>query len=197
VGRVAQEVRFFASPAELREWFDAHHELDKELNVGFHRRASGRQSVTWEEAVDEALSVGWIDGVRHGIDDESYRIRFTPRRRGSIWSRRNVERVAELTAQGRMRPAGTAAFEARRPERTGIYSHELPTIDLDPAYEAELRKVPAAWEYFAERPAGYRRAVTRWVMGAKREETRRRRLATLIEDSANRRLVRQFTPRRR
>ncbi len=190
-------MRFFASPAELREWFEAHHELEKELNVGFHRRASGRPSVTWPEAVDEALCVGWIDGVRHGIDDASYRNRFTPRKRGSNWSRRNVERVAELTAQGRMRPAGIAAFGARRPERTGIYSYELPAIDLDPVYEAELRRVPAAWEYLSERPPGYRRTVTRWVMGAKREETRRRRLATLIEESAKRRLVRQFAPRRR
>ena len=171
--------------------------VQSELEVGFHRRASGRPSITWPEAVDEALCVGWIDGVRRGIDGDSYRIRFTPRRPGSNWSRRNVERVGELAAQGRMRPSGQAAFEARRPDRTGIYSYELPTIDLDPAYEAELRRVPGAWEYLSHRPPGYRRTVTRWVMGAKREETRRRRLATLIEDCANGRPVRQFAPRGR
>src|SRR4051812_25814974 len=115
---------FFASPAKLRAWLESHHETEQELLVGFYKRGSGKKSITWPESVDEALCFGWIDGVRHRIDDDAYTIRFTPRKRTSIWSALNVARVAELTKLGRMRPAGLAAFAARTPERTGIYSFE-------------------------------------------------------------------------
>jgi uncharacterized protein YdeI (YjbR/CyaY-like superfamily) len=141
--------------------------------------------MTWPESVDEALCFGWIDGVRKRIDAERYTIRFTPRRPGSIWSAVNVGRVAALTEEGRMRPAGLAAFAARREDRSGIYSYEQREQAVLPAaYEKRLRAERRAWKWFEAQPKGYRRDAIRWVMTAKREETRERRLATLIEASA-------------
>jgi uncharacterized protein YdeI (YjbR/CyaY-like superfamily) len=192
-GSSAATPRFFATPDAFREWLVKHHERRTELWVGFHRRATGRASITWDEAVEEALCVGWIDGIRKSVDDESYAIRFTPRKKASSWSAVNVRRVEQLLREGRMRPAGLAAFEARTAERTGIYSHEQARVRLDPEYERELRATPAAWEFWQSRPPGYRRTATWWVMSAKREETRRRRLATLVDDSANGRTIALLT----
>jgi uncharacterized protein YdeI (YjbR/CyaY-like superfamily) len=178
--------RFFVSPAELRDWFETHHVEATELVVGFHKRGSGNGGITWSEAVDEALCVGWIDGVRRRIDDASYEIRFTPRKAGSIWSAVNIAKVSALIEQGRMRPAGTAAFERRTEGRSRVYSHERSAdAQLEAAEQAQLESV--GWAYFQARPPSYRRAALHWIVSAKRPETRSRRLAALIADnSANR-----------
>jgi len=176
---------YFASPAEFRRWLDDHHATRDELVVGFHKRATGKPSLTWPESVDEALCYGWIDGVRKRVDDERYMIRFTPRRPGSVWSAVNIARVAELEKQGRMRAAGRKAFAARREDRSGIYSYERrDEAVFDDATERRFRAKKRAWSNFEAMPRSYRQAVIRWVMTAKREETRERRLAQLIEDSA-------------
>jgi uncharacterized protein YdeI (YjbR/CyaY-like superfamily) len=151
--------------------------------VVFFKKASGKPSMTWSESVDEALCFGWIDGVRRGRDEESYTIRFTPRKPKSTWSRVNVAKAEKLIADGRMRPAGLAAFERRTDDNTGIYSFERQS-ELTPDYEERLRSNKAAAEYFDSRPPWYRRTAIHLVMSAKREETRLRRLARLIEDSA-------------
>jgi uncharacterized protein YdeI (YjbR/CyaY-like superfamily) len=176
--------RFFATPQELAAWFAEHHTSAAELWVGFHKVGSGRASVTWPQSVDEALCVGWIDGVRKRIDDAAYEIRFTPRRRGSIWSTVNVRRFGELQAQGRVALAGATAFALRQENRTGVYSHENRPAELPAEYEATLHAVPAAWAYWTAAAPSYRRAVTWWLIGAKQETTRQRRLAQLIEDCA-------------
>jgi uncharacterized protein YdeI (YjbR/CyaY-like superfamily) len=186
------DIRYFATPTELREWFDANHATADELWLGCYRKATGRPSIAWSDAVDEALCVGWIDGIRKSVDGDSYAIRFTPRKAGSTWSAVNVRRVEELTREGRMQPAGLAAFEARTPERTGVYSYERASAALDAASERAFRSNRAAWEFWQSRPPGYRRTATWWVISAKREETRQRRLATLIDDSAHGRLIAQL-----
>ncbi|MDX6648632.1 MAG: hypothetical protein QOJ97_583 [Solirubrobacteraceae bacterium] len=175
---------FFAHPEEFRAWLERHHESASELLVGFHRKGTGRPSLTWAQSVDEALCFGWIDGVRRRVDAERYSIRFTPRRARSIWSAVNVARVADLTAQGRMRPAGLRAFEAREAGRTGVYSHErAQDARLAPEEEQRFQADAAAWEFFQSQPPGYRRTALHLVVSAKRPETRERRLAALIEDS--------------
>jgi uncharacterized protein YdeI (YjbR/CyaY-like superfamily) len=185
---------FFESPSELRTWLEQHHASEKELLVGFHKKSAGRPSITWPELVDEALSFGWIDGIRRGIDAERYTIRLTPRKPTSNWSSVNIRRVAELEKEGRMTPAGRAAFERRSEERSGIYSYERrKAAKLERAQEREFRANEAAWTFFQSQPPGYRRTATHWVVSAKREETRRKRLATLIDDSANGRRLRHLT----
>jgi uncharacterized protein YdeI (YjbR/CyaY-like superfamily) len=179
------EPTFFATPADFRAWLEEHHASAAELLVGFHKKGSGRPSITWPEAVDQALCFGWIDGVRRSIDDDSYSIRFTPRMPTSTWSAVNVARVEELARQGLMHPAGLEAFARRSPERTATYSYEQrAAAALDPEQERRLRADAAAWAFFQAQPPWYRRAATWWVVSAKREETRERRLARLIEDSA-------------
>ena len=177
---------FFATPADFRKWFEKNHDTTAELLVGFYKKNSGKPSISWPESVDEALCFGWIDGVRRSIDAESYSIRFTPRRARSIWSNVNTKRVAELTKQGRMHASGLAAFKARDPKRSGIYAFEQRQKDqeLDPALEAKIRKNKKAWAFFQAQPPGYRRLMSVYVMSAKKEETRLRRLARLIDDSA-------------
>jgi uncharacterized protein YdeI (YjbR/CyaY-like superfamily) len=183
------EPNFFPTPADFRAWLEANHATATELLVGFYKVGSGRPSITWPESVDQALCYGWIDGIRRRVDDQSYTIRFTPRRRGSTWSLVNTRRAMELIEQGLMQPAGLAAFEARDPARTAEYSYENRPEGLEATYEAQFRANPAAWTYWEAQPAHYRRGSAHWVMSAKREETRRRRLAILIADSAARRLI--------
>ena len=179
------EPHFFDSPAAFRAWLEEHHATETEVLVGFWKAATGRPSLTWSQSVDEALCYGWIDGVRRGLDDESYTIRFTPRKARSKWSLVNVRKVGELTAQGRMRPAGLATFEARREEDTGVYSFERnEPAQLDAAAAARFRAEPEAWAWFERQPPSYRRPALHWVVSAKRAETRERRLAQLIADSA-------------
>jgi uncharacterized protein YdeI (YjbR/CyaY-like superfamily) len=181
---------FFATPAAFRAWLEEHHDTHTELLVGFYKKASSRPSITWPEAVDQALCFGWIDGVRRGIDADSYSIRFSPRKPRSFWSNVNIKRARELVELGLMAPAGRRAFEARAGERSGAYSYEnREAARLDPEQERRFRERPAAWEWFERQPPSYRRAASWWVVSAKREETRRRRLATLIEDSAQGRPV--------
>jgi uncharacterized protein YdeI (YjbR/CyaY-like superfamily) len=175
---------FFASSGEFRDWLHAHHATATEVLVGFHRKGSGRPSMTWSESVDEALCYGWIDGVRRTIDDQRYSIRFTPRKARSIWSNVNIAKVKALIAEGRMQPAGLAAWERRSEERSGVYSFERPALVLDAESERRFRKHTKAWRFFEAQPPGYRKQMIGRVMSAKRAETRERRLALLIEHSA-------------
>ena len=190
------EPTFFRSPDELRRWLEENHAKAGELWIGLYKKGTGKQSVSWEELVDEALCFGWIDGKSKRLDDERWTIRLVPRKRGSKWSARNVERVEELAKLGRMTPAGVAAFEARNPdERPYATTDEVP---LDAKAEATLKANAEAWEFFQDQPPTYRRNASRWVMSAKKAETRARRLAQLIEDSAGGRRIRQLTsPARR
>jgi uncharacterized protein YdeI (YjbR/CyaY-like superfamily) len=184
---------FFASPAQLRDWFDANHETAAELWLGSYKKATGRPSVTWSESVDEALCVGWIDSVRYSLDAERSAQRFTPRRAGSNWSAINVAKITALRAAGRMRPAGEAAFAARREDRTAIYSFEQAGFPELPAEdEARFRANEAAWAWFSAKAPGFRKQALHWVISAKRPETRERRLVTLIEDSAAGRPIKQM-----
>jgi len=185
---------FFASPSELRNWFEKHHETTQELWVGFYKTSSGKPSVTWPEAVDQALCFGWIDGVRKGIDDLSYTIRFTPRRPHSIWSSVNVKRVGELIKLGLMQPTGLKTFQERDQIKSGVYSYEQrKNSQLDPAYENQLRANKKAWEFFQSRPPSYQQPAIWWVMSARQEETRLKRLAILIECSEQGRTVPPLT----
>ena len=170
---------YFASPAEWRAWLEQHHASAGELVVGFYKRATGEPSLTWPESVDQALCFGWIDGIRRRVDDARYTIRFTPRRARSIWSLVNTKRVAELTKQKLMRPAGLRAFEART--KTGVYHYEqVRKASLGAAYEKKLKAVPGAWKYFKSRAPWLQRNLILWVTSAKQEGTRLRRLAFLI-----------------
>jgi uncharacterized protein YdeI (YjbR/CyaY-like superfamily) len=178
------EVRFFATPAEFRTWLDQNHATVDEQWVGFYKKASGRPSMTWPESVDEALCFGWIDGIRKSIDEHSYRIRFTPRRPASIWSTVNVGRAQHLIAAGRMRPAGLEAFERRKENLERRYSFEQADVALGAEYEARFRDNAQAWAFFESQPPSYRKTAAWWVISAKREHTRMKRLATLIGDSA-------------
>lgn len=174
---------FFKSPAAYRAWLDKNHESAKELWIGFWKKATGKPTLTWQQCVDESLCFGWIDGIRKSIDADSYKQRVTPRRATSIWSQINIKRVGQLTAEGRMRPAGLAAF--KKLNKTRVYSFEnkdRPT--LRPADVVEFRKNRKAWEFFNAQPPGYQRLGGWYVMSAKKEETRQRRLETLIRESA-------------
>ena len=185
---------FFPAPAGFRAWLEENHERAPELWVGFHKKATGKPSITWPEAVGEALCFGWIDGIRRSLGDESYMIRFTPRKPRSTWSAVNIARAKELVAEGRMRPAGLAAFEARSDDRSAIYSYEQRhAAKLAPDEEREFRANERAWTFFEAQPPSYRKTALWWVVSAKREETRTRRLRTLIEDSANGRKLRHLS----
>jgi len=178
-------LKFFASPAEFRRWFEKHHATTQELWVGFHKKGTGKASITWPESVDEALCCGWIDGVRKRIDDDTYTIRFTPRKPRSIWSAINIRRVEDLSAQGRMQAAGLRAFQAREVGRSRIYSYEQEgPPGLDEAFAKRLRANKAAWKFFTAQAASYRKRACWWVMSAKQEATRQKRLDKLIKESA-------------
>jgi uncharacterized protein YdeI (YjbR/CyaY-like superfamily) len=187
---------FFRSAAEFRRWLDKHHSTAPELLVGFYKRGSGRPSMTWPESVDEALCFGWIDGVRRRIDDERYCIRFTPRRQGSIWSVVNTRRVAALTRDGRMHEAGMRAFRERDKHKTKQYSYERATAALTPALERQFRATATAWEFFNAAAPYYRRVCTHWIVSAKQETTRQRRLALLIDASARGERIDLLKPRK-
>jgi uncharacterized protein YdeI (YjbR/CyaY-like superfamily) len=182
---VAVRARFFATPELLRAWFEAHHATDDELLVGYHKVGSGQPSVTWAQSVDEALCFGWIDGVRRSVDAQRYTIRFTPRRARSTWSRKNIARYHELEVEGRVHDAGRRAFEARDEARTRQYSFEQDRAAFTKEQTRTFRANRKAWDFFQAQPPSYRTPATWWVVSAKREETRARRLATLISDSAD------------
>ena len=179
---------FFATPSAWRAWLEQHHAETLELWVGLYKRESGRPSITWPEAVDGALCFGWIDGVRRSIDDISYKIRFTPRKQRSVWSAVNIERATDLSSRGLMHPAGLTAFEKRDGKRSEIYSYEpRNNAKLSRAHEKEFRSHLAAWKFFQTQPAGYKRICSWWVISAKKQETRLKRLAALIEHSGHQR----------
>ena len=176
---------FFATPAAFRKWLMKNHATSREQWIGFYRKASGRPSITWPESVDEALCVGWIDGLRKTIDAESYKIRFTPRKQESNWSAVNIARVKELTKEGRMQPAGLAAYARRKEEKSGIYAYEnRKKAVFDEADEKQFRANRPAWEFFQRQPPSYRQNVIWALATAKKEETRRRKLEKLITESA-------------
>ena len=185
---------FFETPAKFRAWLQKHHKTADELWVGFYKKATGRPSITWQEAVDEALCFGWIDGIRKRVDDDSYTNRFTPRRRGSNWSAVNTRRALELIKQGRMRAAGKAAFDVRDAAKTEAIARVRDAARLGEAYEAQFQANRAAWEFFSTQPPGYRRMAVRFVMTAKRHETQAKRLATLIQISASGRRLMPMQP---
>ena len=176
----ADAVKFFRTPADLRRWFDRNHQTAEMLWIGFLKKETGRPSISWQESVDEALSVGWIDGIRKRIDEERYKIRFTPRRPGSIWSAINIARVAVLKNEGRMRPAGLEAFSKKRENKSGIYSYEQRPAALPEPYRSALAAHRRAASFLEAQPPSYRKLVTWWVVSAKKEETRQSRLDKLV-----------------
>jgi uncharacterized protein YdeI (YjbR/CyaY-like superfamily) len=193
---VEPNVQFFDTPADLRAWFEANHETAPELFVGYWKKATGRVGVTHPEAIEQALCFGWIDSIGRRIDDQRHQVRFTPRRRGSVWSAVNIAKIAELTERGLMHPAGLRAFEARKPERSAVYSYEQPdSVTLDPAQTALFQANKAAWEWYSRQSASYHRSAVHWVVSARRAETRERRLDQLIADSAAGRKVPPLAPR--
>jgi uncharacterized protein YdeI (YjbR/CyaY-like superfamily) len=177
------QLKFFSSPEKFREWLERNHDSATELLLGFHKKSSGKKSVTYAEALDEALCFGWIDGVRKNLNETSYTIRFTPRKPTSIWSNVNVKHVERLKKEGRMHRSGLEAYERRAPERTGIYAFENAPRELPPEYEKTFRQNKSAWKFFQEQPPGYKRLMVFRTVSAKKEETRLRRLKQLIESS--------------
>src|SRR5581483_829096 len=186
------KIVFFESPDKFRKWLEKNHATADELWVGFYKKASGKPSITWPESVDQALCFGWIDGLRKNIDEISYKIRFSPRKPQSIWSSVNIKRAKELIAAGLMKPAGEQAFQSRQENKSGVYSYEQRRDKLDEPYEKKLRQNKAAWNFFYAQSPSYRRAVFWWIVSAKKEETRIKRLDQLIELSAKGELIPQF-----
>ena len=186
------KIRFFKSAPDFRKWLETHHATARELWVGFYKKTSGQPSITWPESVNEALCFGWIDGLRKSIDDVSYMIRFSPRKPTSIWSAVNMKLAEVLVKKGLMTPTGIRAFELRKENRSGIYSYEQRSATLPDPYETMLRENQAAWGFFQAQLPSYRKAAGWWVVSAKKEETRLKRLETLIKDSAQGRTVSQW-----
>jgi uncharacterized protein YdeI (YjbR/CyaY-like superfamily) len=192
---MAAQPIFFASPQEFYDWLDENHQTESEVYVGYWKKHTGKPSLTWSQAVDQALCFGWIDGRLNRIDDESHMQRFTPRKVGSNWSKINIQKVKDLTEVGLMRPVGVAAFERRRADRTGVYSFERDgEAKLEPEQEQRFKANARAWEFFQAQAPSYRRTAIHLVVSAKRPETRERRLNQLIEDSAAGRRLKQLTP---
>jgi uncharacterized protein YdeI (YjbR/CyaY-like superfamily) len=174
---------FFAKQADFRKWLKKNHKKETELEVGFYKVGSGKPSITWPQSVDEALCFGWIDGVTRSIDNDSYQIRFTQRKPGSIWSAINIKKIEALTKQGLMQPAGLAAFEKRKEARSAIYSHENEEAKLTKDFEKQFKANKKAWVYFQSLAPSYKKISTHWVMSAKQDATRLKRLQQLIEES--------------
>ncbi|MCX6173676.1 MAG: YdeI/OmpD-associated family protein [Ignavibacteriales bacterium] len=175
---------FFAKQTDLRKWFGKNHKKEKELLIGFYKKDSGRESITWPQSVDEAICFGWIDGIRRSIDEISYSIRFTPRNPKSIWSAVNIKKVENLTKLGLMKPAGIAAFKKLDQSKSIIYSFEQRVVKFDENYETLFKKNKKAWKSFSSQVPSYQKPAIHWVMSAKLEDTRLRRLNILISDSA-------------
>lgn len=181
---------FFPTPDDFRMWLDQNHQNETELWVGFYKKATKKPSITWPESVDQALCFGWIDGIRKRIDDEAYMIRFTPRKKNSHWSTVNLNRIKELKKEGLVMEAGLAAFKRRKSEKTARASYEQKKVALDPGFEATLKKNSKAWDYFKNHvsPSFQKQAIW-WIMSAKKEETKLRRLQVLIESSEKSELI--------
>ncbi|RKS97411.1 YdeI/OmpD-associated family protein [Chryseobacterium defluvii] len=174
---------FFATQEQFRAWLEKHHATEKELLVGFYKVGSKKPSMTWPESVDQALCFGWIDGIRKSIDKESYSIRFTPRKPTSIWSAINIKKMEELTKAGLMTSAGQRAFELRKEEKSGVYSHEKEAVELDLTYEKQFKANKKAWEFFISQAPSYKKVMIHWIMSAKQEKTRLSRLEKVIRES--------------
>jgi uncharacterized protein YdeI (YjbR/CyaY-like superfamily) len=187
------KIKFFKSASDFRQWLEANHAGVRELWVGLYKKDSGQVGLTYAEAVDEALCFGWIDGLKKRVDKLSYTHRFTPRKPRSIWSRINIQHVERLKKTGRMRPAGLKAYAARDPMKSGVYSFENAARKLALADERRFKADKTAWDFFQQQPPGYRRLSIWWVVSAKKEATRARRLAQLMEDSGNARRLAQAT----
>lgn len=176
---------FFPTPQDFRDWLDKNHKTEQELLVGFYKVGTKKPSITWSESVDQALCFGWIDGVRRSIDEESYSIRFTPRKPTSIWSVVNIKKIEELTKAGLMKEAGLEAFKLRKEERSGIYSHEKEPSKLTSEYEGQFKANKKAWEFFEEQAPSYKKVMIHWIMSAKQEKTQISRLEKTISESEN------------
>jgi len=191
MAKTRDEVTWFETPAAWREWLEEHHATQSELWVGL-RKKHVPVGITWQEAVDEALCFGWIDGIANAVDADGYTCRITPRKPRSIWSAVNLKRIEELIAEGRMHDSGLRVYRERDESRAGLYSFEQAEIAFEDGQLATFAANEAAWTWFQSQPPGYQRQATWWVVSAKRPETRERRLAHLIEDSANERRLKQF-----
>jgi uncharacterized protein YdeI (YjbR/CyaY-like superfamily) len=190
-----RDAKYFRSPGAFRQWLETHHDSVPEVWIGFWKKHTGKPSLTWSEAVDQALCFGWIDGIVRRVDDERHVQRFTPRRPKSIWSKVNVDKVQALTRAGLMHPAGLKVFRARGAEHEVGYSVAARDETLDPAYEKRFRANHTGWTWFRNQPPGYRRNAVHWVMSAKREATRERRITQLINDSAAAQAIPSLRPR--
>ena len=186
--------RFFSTPAHFGRWLESHHASETELWVGLYKKHAADRGMTYAQAVDEALCWGWIDGVMRRIDDDRVMQRFTPRKSKSTWSLVNVAKVKVLMKAGRMRPPGLATFKARDPKRTGIYSFEQPPAEFSAVQLRQFKRTAAAWKWYTTQAPSYRRVTTHWVVRAKQESTRVRRLESLIAHCAEGKKLRQFTP---
>ena len=180
------KIKYFKSAHDFRRWLEKNHASTPELWVGYHKKSSKQPSMSWPESVDEALCFGWIDGIRKSVDDLRYTIRFTPRKRRSIWSAVNIKRAQELSDKGLMKASGIAAFDARKENRSGIYSYEQRAANLDGFYEKRLKQNKVAWDFFYTQSPSYRKAIGWWIVSAKQEATRLKRLERLIRESASR-----------
>jgi uncharacterized protein YdeI (YjbR/CyaY-like superfamily) len=189
------DVVYFRNAAGFRRWLENHHAKAREVWVGFYKKDSGKPGISYPEAVDQALCYGWIDGVRKAVDDVSYKNRFSPRKTRSVWSLINIRRVGELTKMGLMAEPGLAAFKGRDPKRSGMYSFENRPASLTPALQKKFTADKEAWSFFKSQPPGYRRVATWFVMSAKRDETRLRRLERLMEDSRHQRRLAMLAPK--
>lgn len=174
---------FFKTQVELRKWFQKNYNKLTEAYIGYYKKGTGKASITWPQSVDEALCVGWIDGVRKSLGEESYMIRFTPRKKTSIWSAVNIKRINELMEQGLVNEAGKAIYEYRKDHKSKVYSFEQDNVEFDKKQLATFKKNKKAWAFFNTQPPSYRRPATWLVISAKQEATRERRLAQLIADS--------------
>ena len=171
---------FFSSPLDFRKWLKKNHKKETELLVGFYKVNSGKPSMTWSQSVDEALCFGWIDGVRHSIDQESYQVRFTPRKPTSIWSAVNIKKMEELVTKGLMQPAGLKIFELRKENKSKLYAYEKEEVKFTTTFEKKFKANKVAWNYFQSLAPSYKKPSINWVMSAKQETTREKRLETLI-----------------
>lgn len=181
---------FFKTQQEFRQWLETNHNKKTELIVGYYKVGTGKTSITWSQSVDQALCFGWIDGVRKSIDEDSYCIRFTPRRKNSIWSAINIKKIEELTKAGLIKPEGLNAFSNRIDEKSKIYSHEKPTSTLDPHFEKQFTQNKIAWNFFLNQPPSYKKVIIHWIMSAKQDKTKQARLEkTIIESEQQKRVL--------
>lgn len=183
------KTKFFPTQDDFRRWLEENHDKESELIVGFYNIKSGKPTMTWSEAVDQALCFGWIDGVRRKVDEESYSNRFTPRRASSNWSAVNIEKVRVLTEKSLMKPSGIAAFEKRKESKSAIYAYETELKQFSAEFENLFKSNEKAWEFFEKQANWYKKQMINWVMTAKQEATREKRLGKLIAESANQRRV--------